>query len=427
MASMKADSDFELQFSPSLEKRFTGTQQHLSPQTDRPDSRASERTLINMSESEMEEKGRNGDVEKGTSVQGRMPTITTKDHTAQDPLARAKMFAWMFINTLATVFIVSRLYSSFFDNIQGADHVPQRSYRRRGVFSSAFNPPHQSLTTASLQVFCNKAIFSDPSFSQCQAAFASFHFFVTAATLYILSRPTFNMFTPKLLQVYNMIPLDISMALNIVGMNLSLQISTITFYQITRVLLTPTVAVINFFIYKKSIPRLAAYSLIPMCFGVALISYYDGKPPPPPGSPIKSTGLLSVLVAFGSVAVSGIYTVWVGTYQRKYEVNGFQLLYNQAPLGGVLLLYAVPWTDRFPNLAEAPTNIWMMIAFSGFLAAMINVSQFFIIGGAGAVESTVVGHAKTCLIVVIGAFTGGRVITDKAAMGILLALCSIFA
>lgn len=189
------------------------------------------------------------------------------------------------------------------------------------------------------------------------------------------------MFSPKLLPVYNMIPLAISMAMNIVGMNLSLQISTITFYQITRVLLTPTVAVINFFIYKKSIPRLAAYSLIPMCFGVALISYYDVKPPPPPGSPIKSTGLLSILVAFGSVAISGVYTVWVGTYQRKYEVNGFQLLYNQAPLGGVLLLYAVPWTDRFPNLTEAPTNIWLMIAFSGFLAAMINVSQFFIIGG----------------------------------------------
>lgn len=104
---MKADSDFELQYSPSLEKRFTGTQQHLSPSIDRPDSRASDRTLINMSETEMEEKARNGDVEKATSVEGRMPTVTTKDHIAQDPLARAKMFAWMFINTLATVFIVS--------------------------------------------------------------------------------------------------------------------------------------------------------------------------------------------------------------------------------------------------------------------------------------------------------------------------------
>lgn len=48
-------------------------------------------------------------------------------------------------------------------------------------------------------------------------------------------------------------------------------------------------------------------------------------------------------------------------------------------------------------------------------------------GNAGPVESTVVGHLKTCLIVLIGAFTGGRVITDKAALGILLALLSIFA
>ena len=63
-----------------------------------------------MSESENDEQGRNGDVEKTPLTDGRMPTITTKDHTAQDPLARAKMFAWMFINTLATVFIVSRIH-----------------------------------------------------------------------------------------------------------------------------------------------------------------------------------------------------------------------------------------------------------------------------------------------------------------------------
>lgn len=235
------------------------------------------------------------------------------------------------------------------------------------------------------------------------------------------------MFTPQKISVTSMLPLAIAMAMNIVGMNLSLQISTITFYQITRVLLTPAVAVINFFFYKKTIPRLAVYSLIPMCFGVGLISYYDKKPAPVPGAPIKNLDALGVIVAIGSVLISGIYTVWVGTYQRRYEINGFQLLYNQAPLGGVILLYVVPWTDKFPALGEAPMNVWWMILFSGLMASLINVSQFFIIGGAGAVESTVVGHLKTCLIVVIGAFTGGRVITDKAAMGIVLALASIFA
>ena len=229
-------------------------------------------------------------------------------------------------------------------------------------------------TDARFQVFCNKAIFSDPSFGQCQAAFAAFHFTITGLTLYILSRPGLNMFSPKYISVASMMPLAIAMAMNIVGMNLSLQISTITFYQITRVMLTPTVAVINFFFYKKSIPRMAAYALIPMCFGVALISYYDVKPPPPPGAPIKETGALGVIVAFGSVFISGVYTVWVGTYQRKYEVNGFQLLYNQAPIGAVVLLYVVPWTDKFPALDKAPVSVWYLILFSGFLASLINVS-----------------------------------------------------
>ncbi|CAF9926702.1 MAG: hypothetical protein ALECFALPRED_003507 [Alectoria fallacina] len=345
----------------------------------RSESGVSDRTLLNMSDSETDEKRRSGDLEKDGLVE-QLPKVVTKEHATKDPYARAKILMWMFVNTLATVTIV----------------------------------------------FCNKAIFSDKSFSQCQAAFAAFHFFVTAATLYLLSRPSVAMFEPRKIPIMNMLPLAVAMAMNIVGMNVSLQVSTITFYQITRVLLTPIVAIINFFFYKKTIPKMAVYALIPMCFGVGLISYYDQKKTPDPGAPIKAVGALSVLLAIGSVTVSGIYTIWIGTYQRKYEANGFQLLYNQAPLGGVLLLYVVPWTDKFPALDQTPAVMWGMILLSGFLAALINLSQFFIIGGSGPLESTVVGHLKTCLIVVIGAFSGGKVITDKAAFGILLALISIF-
>lgn len=359
--------------------RLVSSNTREEAQRPRSESALSDRTLLNMSDSETEEKRRSGDLEKEGLVE-QLPKVVTKEHATKDPYARAKILMWMFVNTLATVTIV----------------------------------------------FCNKAIFSDKSFSQCQAAFAAFHFFVTAATLYLLSRPAVGMFEPRKIPIMNMLPLAIAMAMNIVGMNVSLQVSTITFYQITRVLLTPIVAIINFFFYKKTIPRMAVYALIPMCFGVGLISYYDQKSAPVPGAPIKAVGALSVLLAFGSVTVSGIYTIWIGTYQRKYEVNGFQLLYNQAPLGGVLLLYVVPWSDKFPALDQTPAVMWGLILLSGFLAALINLSQFFIIGGSGPLESTVVGHLKTCLIVVIGAFSGGKVITDKAAFGILLALISIF-
>lgn len=60
-----------------------------------------------MSDTELEDKAKNGDVEK-TAPEGRLPTVTTKDHVSQDPYARAKMFMWMVINTVATVLIVRR-------------------------------------------------------------------------------------------------------------------------------------------------------------------------------------------------------------------------------------------------------------------------------------------------------------------------------
>lgn len=156
-----------------------------------------------------------------------------------------------------------------------------------------------------------------------------------------------------------MLPLAISMCLNIILMNISLAISTITFYQIARIMLTPVTALLNFLFYRKSLPRKAVISLIPMCLGVAVISYYEPKPPG--SSKITSISFFAVVLAMVSVVVSAVYTIWVAAYQRKYEINGFQLLYNQAPLSAVILLYVIPWTDKFPVIVEAPTNKWVLI------------------------------------------------------------------
>ena len=242
-----------------------------------------------------------------------------------------------------------------------------------------------------------------------------------------------------------MLPLAIAMCANIILMNLSLATSTITFYQIARILLTPAVALLNFLVYRKSLPRNAVITLLPMCLGVAIISYYEPKPAA--ASKVVAVGFFSVILALISVSTSAVYTIWVAAYQRRLEVNGFQLLYNQAPIGAVLLLYVIPWTDRFPNLEFVPGNKWGMILLvrrqppmksqvpslpdhheqSGAMASMINLSQFFIIIGAGPVSSTVVGHVKTCCIVALGWIYGGRAMTDKTAFGCVLAIGSVFA
>ncbi|KAL8630870.1 hypothetical protein Q9189_003372 [Teloschistes chrysophthalmus] len=274
-------------------------------------------------------------------------------------------------------------------------------------------------------IFTNKAIFSDPSFQRCQVSFASFHFFVTGFTLFILSRPRFGMFTPEPVRIKTLLPLAIAMSLNVILPNASLQFSSVTFYQLARILLTPTVALINYIFYNTSIPRPAVYALIPACVGVGIVSYYDSKAPASPK--VKSTSFIGVIFAFAGVLASSLYTVWVSSYQKTLKLSSMQLLYNQAPVGGVLLLYIIPWTDNFWTVNHAPVSKWMLILLSGVFAALINLSQFFIIGGAGPVSSTVVGHLKTCAIVTLGWITSGRSVGDKSIFGILLAIVGIIA
>ena len=92
------------------EKRQSGSS-NTRDQGPRPrsESTLSDRTLLNMSDSENDEKRRSGDLEKEGLVE-QLPKVVTKEHATKDPYARAKILMWMAINTLATVTIVSCHY-----------------------------------------------------------------------------------------------------------------------------------------------------------------------------------------------------------------------------------------------------------------------------------------------------------------------------
>ena len=72
----------------------------------RSESTLSDRTLFNMSDSEVDDKTRTGDLEKDGLIE-QLPKVVTKEHATKDPYARAKILMWMFVNTIATVTIVS--------------------------------------------------------------------------------------------------------------------------------------------------------------------------------------------------------------------------------------------------------------------------------------------------------------------------------
>lgn len=274
-------------------------------------------------------------------------------------------------------------------------------------------------------VFTNKAIFSDPSLKLAQLSFAAFHFFVTYLTLFILSRPRMAFFVPRRASFRDMLPLSIAMSLNVILPNLSLAFSSVTFYQVARILLTPTVAAMNFVLYRAKLPRGAIISLIPACFGVGMVSYYDSLPTK--DQSIKTTSSLGVIFAFLGILASSLYTVWIASYHRKLQMSSMQLLFNQAPLSAFMLLYVIPFVDTFPEWTKVPVNRWLMILMSGGFASLINISQFFIIAQTGPVSSTVVGHVKTCTIVALGWITSGRGAKDMSVLGVVVAIGGIIA
>ncbi|RDA84251.1 hypothetical protein CP532_1982 [Ophiocordyceps camponoti-leonardi (nom. inval.)] len=273
-------------------------------------------------------------------------------------------------------------------------------------------------------VFTNKAIFSDASWRDSQLTFACFHFCVTWITLSFLASPGFACFAaPRRAPIRHLLPLALAMCLNVILPNCSLAFSSVTFYQVARVLLTPVVALVNFLLYGATLPLVAGLALVPACLGVGIVSYYDSLPAA--DMSIKTTSPLGIFFAMTGVLASSFYTVWIASYHRKLQMSSMQLLYSQAPIASLMLLYVIPFLDTLPDPVHVSGSRWLMIILSGVFASLINISQFFIVAHTGPVSSTVVGHVKTCTIVCIGWIVSGRSAGDRALVGVCLAIAAI--
>ena len=180
-----------------------------------------------------------------------------------------------------------------------------------------------------------------------------------ASVLYALFQPRWAFFELRRAKVTEILPLAVISGLQVVLSNCSVAYSTFVFDQLAQVYLTPLVAMIEFYIYKKTIPRMAAYALIPICTGIGALSYYEAVSQGGNDKGRKSP--LGVFFAISGVLASSIYTVWIKVYHDHLQMNSLQLLLNHAPCSALLLLYLVPFTDTFPVWTKVGMGRWAMI------------------------------------------------------------------
>jgi solute carrier family 35 protein E3 len=123
--------------------------------------------------------------------------------------------------------------------------------------------------------------------------------------------------------------------------------------------MTPTVALLNYMISRATIPSAAAATLVPVCLGVGIVSYFDTKPAA--GSKLAATSPLGVVFAFAGVFASSIYTVWIKKFHGVLHCSSMQLLFNQAPVSVLLMLYIIPFSDDVTTWRMINGQLWMLI------------------------------------------------------------------
>ena len=208
-------------------------------------------------------------------------------------------------------------------------------------------------------VFVNKRIFEDPALRHAQVSFAAMHFTITAGTLYFVSMPSVNMFQRRQLSVLQILPLAIAMIFSVVLTNASLAFSSIQFYQVVRVLVTPCVGLLEFVVLEKRISTMAALTLIPVCLGVAVVSYFDTSVKST--STTRGTSPLGVMFAFISLFATATYTVLIKKYHQSTRCESAQLLLNQSPVSVLIMLYIIPFSDDVTVWHTVSLSTWMVI------------------------------------------------------------------
>lgn len=261
-------------------------------------------------------------------------------------------------------------------------------------------------------------------------------------------------------------PICILFAAFLVLGNLSLTFNPVSFFQLAKILTVPTVVLFNFVLLRKTTPTAKCVAVGVACIGVGescrssggsnssrdrqlivIIAMATGSS--------ASSNLVGTAFAVASFCSTALYQITIGkmlsTPLDGEEVTAPQLLMNQTLLSSGLLVVLIPFFDTMPDwggslcrlgiadivrksrhadsvyTGTVPTQAIVTMLASGFVAAIINLTQFLIIGSTSVLAFNVVGIMKTVVTLLLAWWTEGKVVGARDAVGVLLAIGGSFA
>lgn len=276
-----------------------------------------------------------------------------------------------------------------------------------------------NFTASTCLVVVNK-ILMDKFHFRYATTLTCFHLFSTFFLLLVVSK--LGAFEVKALPLKQVWKLAAGTMGFICLTNLSLQHNSVGFYQVMKVMTTPTVVIIEALLYQKYMETQLKISLLPVCLGVIVTTVTDFR-----------LNVVGAAYAIAGVIVTSFYQIWSGTLQKSLDCNALQLQYYVAPLAAAFVLPFIPIFDNysFSDLDSiwffefTPSNL-TLIATTGVIGFLVNISIFLVIGRSSPVSYNVLGHGKTIFVLMSDFLIFGRPVTMQSSAGILLTMIGVF-
>eukprot|EP01006_Ploeotia_vitrea_P065399 TRINITY_DN9161_c0_g1_i1.p2 TRINITY_DN9161_c0_g1~~TRINITY_DN9161_c0_g1_i1.p2 ORF type:complete len:329 (+),score=190.78 TRINITY_DN9161_c0_g1_i1:98-1084(+) len=242
------------------------------------------------------------------------------------------------------------------------------------------------------------------------------HFVFTAAAMRVLLWA--RMFTYKPVDTMKVLPLALGCVGSVGFMNLNLAHNSVGFYQISKLACIPVTLFLQYQWYGKAVSANVKGSLVIILAGVAIATVSDVT--------LNFTGMVFAGVAVFFTTFGQILT---NANQKDLGLDALQLLYHTSPLMGAGMACLIPFFD---NVSPTDPNSLINFKFTPpvvggvlltcLLAVGVNISNYLVIGKTSPVTYQVVGHLKTCLILILGFIVFEYPIIARNVFGITLAV-----
>ncbi|KAJ1392953.1 Sugar phosphate transporter domain [Sesbania bispinosa] len=271
-------------------------------------------------------------------------------------------------------------------------------------------------------IMANKQLMSNNGYAFTFATtLTGFHFAVTAIVGLVSNATGYS--ASKHVPMWELLWFSIIANMSITGMNFSLMLNSVGFYQISKLSMIPVVCVMEWILHSKHYSKEVKMAVVVVVIGVGVCTVTDVK--------VNLKGFVCACLA---VLSTSLQQITIGSLQKKYSIGSFELLSKTAPIQAVSLLILGPFIDYYLS-GKLITNyktssgaicrcksLQICIILSCTLAVFCNVSQYLCIGRFSAVSFQVLGHMKTVCVLTLGWLLFDSELTFKNIMGMILAV-----